>query len=92
MEAPAPNPGNIGLSKYLRESRSGSEFTQAFFAEDQYICERVQKGMQASHGQGGPLVDMERIVVNFHQYLSSRLFDGQASEFFEDPAGAEIWR
>ncbi|MEM7100534.1 MAG: aromatic ring-hydroxylating dioxygenase subunit alpha [Pseudomonadota bacterium] len=84
-------PGTIGRAKYLKESRSGTSFTKAFFAEDQYICERVQKGMRASHGQGGPLVDMERVVVNFHQYLSSRLFNSQPSEFYEDPQGLEIW-
>jgi len=49
------------------------EFTAAFFAEDKMICERVQQGMASTHSHGGSLIEMERVVVDFHQYLASRL-------------------
>ena len=48
---------------------------EAFIAEDKEICERVQRGMHSRHGTGGRLVTMEKPVVDFHQYLASRLFD-----------------
>lgn len=50
------------------------EFTEAFFAEDKDMCERVQRGMYSNRAKGGQLVDMERIVVDFHRYLASRLY------------------
>lgn len=49
------------------------DFTAAFFAEDKMICERVQLGMSATFSSGGSLVEMERIVVDFHQYLAGRI-------------------
>lgn len=61
------------LSIKGRADQSEDEFTAAFFAEDKMICERVQRGMNASHSRGGSLVDMERVVVDFHQFLASRL-------------------
>ncbi|MEM9621632.1 MAG: aromatic ring-hydroxylating dioxygenase subunit alpha [Pseudomonadota bacterium] len=71
--------------------RSNDEFTQAFFAEDKAMCERVQRGMQAQQSKGGKLVDMERVVVDFHQFLSSRLVGAATSAYFEDE-WAERWR
>ncbi|MEM1404076.1 MAG: aromatic ring-hydroxylating dioxygenase subunit alpha [Pseudomonadota bacterium] len=43
------------------------------FAEDQAICERAQKGVRSERSKGGQLVELERAVINFHQYLAKRL-------------------
>ena len=48
-------------------------FVSAFIEEDRAICERVQKGMAARTSQGGRLVPLERVVVDFHHYLGARL-------------------
>lgn len=58
-------------------------FVEEFFQEDKDICERVQQGMNSKLGRGGKLVEMERIVVDFHQYLARRLFDCDASGFVQ---------
>ena len=68
-----------------------SEFTKAFFKEDQDMCERVQRGMSAQRTHGGKLVDMERVVVDFHQFLGTRLSGSAATNLFEDQAAAR-WR
>ena len=61
------------------ERESLDPFTQEFLAEDRWICERGQRGMGSRHSRGGQLVELERIVGDFHQYLGMRLF-GQAPE------------
>ena len=78
---------------YLGEGMAGrsDDFTKTFFQEDQDICERVQRGMNSKLSRGGKLVDMERVVVDFHQFLASRLGDSQPSAYFEDEA-ASLWR
>ncbi len=48
-------------------------FVSAFLEEDRVICERVQTGMAARASNGGRLVPLERVVVDFHHYLGSRL-------------------
>ncbi|MGI9285142.1 MAG: aromatic ring-hydroxylating oxygenase subunit alpha [Pseudomonadales bacterium] len=68
------------------ESADVTEFVSAFFAEDKEICERVQRGMHAKHTKGGQLVELERIVVDFHHYLASRLFGIPPSDSFETAA------
>lgn len=73
------------------ETPGNSEFTQAFFKEDQEMCERVQRGMQSRLASGGKLVDMERVVVDFHQFLASRLGNAAPSPYFEDEQ-ASVWR
>ena len=67
------------------------EFTKAFFLEDKEMCERVQLGMQARLGRGGKLVDLERVVTDFHQYLASRLGGLPSTQRYEDVA-AEQWK
>ncbi|MBE5075099.1 aromatic ring-hydroxylating dioxygenase subunit alpha [Erythrobacteraceae bacterium E2-1 Yellow Sea] len=52
-----------------------SGFTQAFLAEDKWICERNQRSMNSKVGKPGKLVELERVVVDFYHYLNSRLFD-----------------
>lgn len=44
-------------------------FATAFLEEDRAICERVQTGMAARASNGGRLVPLERVVVDFHHYL-----------------------
>ncbi len=41
--------------------------------EDKEICERVQKGMASLRSKGGKLVELERAVVHFHQYVGRQL-------------------
>ncbi|SFC58466.1 aromatic ring-hydroxylating oxygenase subunit alpha [Pseudoalteromonas denitrificans] len=76
--------GSLSPKSMFKEDKQSKAFTEAFFAEDKWICERVQKGMHSKLGLGGKLVEMELSVVDFHQYLSSRLFDTAVDDFFED--------
>ena len=76
--------GAIGTTKATRSSRRAEQFTKDFFEEDRRICERVQRGMGAVKGRGGKLVDMERVVTDFHQFLATRLFDLPPTAFHEE--------
>jgi choline monooxygenase len=58
-------------------------FVAQFLQEDKDMCERVQRGMGSSHHQGGKLLEMERIVVDFHQYLAKHLFNSPTSDLVE---------
>jgi len=77
--------GAIGTKTGTWLSSAGDEFTKRFFEEDRFICERVQNGMRAVKGRGGKLVDLERVVVDFHQFLATRLFDLPPTAFYEEP-------
>ena len=74
-----------GLLEYQVKDFSTEEFqfTAAFLKEDQDICERVQRGMHARQGHGGKLISMECILVDFRQYLASRLFNLSFESFHE---------
>ncbi|WP_461534622.1 aromatic ring-hydroxylating oxygenase subunit alpha [Spongorhabdus nitratireducens] len=74
--------GYLSSKSSGKESKSSKSFTQAFFAEDKVICERVQRGMSSRKGKGGKLVEMERIIVDFHQFLASRLFGSDTDNPF----------
>lgn len=76
--------GSIFPKSVFKEDQQSQAFTQAFFQEDKWICERVQKGMHSKIGKGGKLVEMERSVVDFHQYLAARLFAADTDDFYED--------
>lgn len=67
--------GALSISP-AEEDDSSLAFTQAFFAEDKMICERVQSAMQSHYAGGGPLVELEEVLVNFYQYLQARLAGG----------------
>ena len=67
------------------DDRGTQSFFDAFMAEDRMICERNQQGMRAWHTNGGKLVELERIVVDFHQYLGWRLFGGSAPVHYRSP-------
>ena len=58
------------------------DFDARISAEDRAICENVQRGIRSTRGKGGRLVELERAVVNFHQYLGKRLFDLDHSTHF----------
>lgn len=75
--------GSIGQSKWLVDEPGSQSFTDAFYAEDRQICERLQQGMQSQLADAGPLVDMERVLVDFHQFLGSRLFNLPSSPLYE---------
>ena len=53
--------------------RIAEGYASAFLEEDRAICERAQVGMASRHSQGGRLVPVERVVVDFHHYLGWRL-------------------
>jgi len=55
-------------------SKSEQEFSNAFLQEDKEICEAVQKAMKSKYSKGGKLLEVERIVVDFHNYLAKRMF------------------
>ena len=80
--------GAVFPKSLFKEEQQSLAFTQAFFQEDKWICERVQKGMHSKIGKGGKLVEMERSVVDFHQYLAAMLFDADTDDFYEDEAAA----
>jgi hypothetical protein len=83
-----------GLSDHPVKDFKSSEFqfTEAFLSEDQVICERVQRGMHARKGKGGKLVSLEKILVDFHQYLASRLFHAATDEFIETEQAARFYK
>lgn len=74
-----------GLSEYKVENNDDPEFdfTRAFLEEDKVICERVQRSASTKLGLGGKLVSLEQILVDFHQYLSNRLFQSEPDPFIE---------
>ena len=78
--------GALTEGSYGLEDEDSQAFTAAFFGEDKAICERVQRGMYSQRGRGGKLVEMERVVVDFHQFLASRLFGAATAPFFDRSA------
>lgn len=78
--------GGISLPG-LGEDADEQAFTEAFFAEDKDICERVQEGMGARLSRGGQLVDLEQVVVDLHRYVTTRLFELPAAETMAAPEG-----
>lgn len=83
-------PGGLSEHKITDFGSEEFQFTNAFLTEDKVICERVQRGMHARKSQGGKLVSMEKILVDFHQYLASRLF-GTQPDAFEESEQAKLF-
>mgnify|MGYP000176134060 CR=1 FL=1 len=83
--------GAMTPKSMFKEGKQSKVFTEAFFAEDKWICERVQKGMNSKIGHGGKLVEMEKSVVDFHQYLASRLF-GTPIDAFSEGVNAKLFK
>ncbi|WP_062266148.1 aromatic ring-hydroxylating oxygenase subunit alpha [Endozoicomonas arenosclerae] len=72
------------VSRNLRAPRGlFKKFIDKFLEEDKLISERAYKGMTARATAGGQLVELERIVVDFHQYLAMRLFDAKPDENYK---------
>ncbi len=66
------------VAEWMGADQEGPDpLTREFLEEDRRICERGQRGMASRHSRGGDLVELERIVGDFHQYLGARLFDGK---------------
>lgn len=76
-----------GMSAYqlTPKETAESQFADAFMAEDKVICERVQRGMQSRLAKGGKLVSMEKILVDFRQFLANRIFNTVPDDFIESP-------
>lgn len=70
--------GSSGRNKVIKDDR-----VEEFLKEDKWICERVMKGMRSSLQKGGKLVSMEKILLEFRQFLGNRLFDLKATEYTE---------
>ena len=83
--------GAVAHADMPKGDKASEDFTAAFFAEDKFICERVQRGMTSNASRGGQLVDMERIVVDFHRFWANRLGAGQPTEVFADPEQSPRW-
>lgn len=76
-------PGGLAQAPIKNFNSAEFQFTDAFMLEDKIICERVQKSMHARKAQGGKLVEMERILADFHQYLAKQLFATPTNNFYE---------
>jgi len=81
-----------GMSEHPVKNFNSPEFqfVHAFLAEDKEICERVQRGMYSRKGEGGKLVSLEQILVDFRHYIGSRLF-GTCAEPFREAERATIF-
>lgn len=67
------------LLKYERLPIPGAgALARAFMDEDRTICERVQTGVQSARTASSALLEMERVVGDFHGYLRSRLLGAEA--------------
>jgi hypothetical protein len=66
-----------------REMMAGS--TDAYLKEDQDICERNQRAMRAKCTKGGQLVELERVCVDFQQYLGWKLFEQEPDKLHSAP-------
>ena len=83
--------GTLTTKSNSKEDKQMTKFTADFFAEDKWICERVQRGMYSKAGKGGKLVEMEKSVVDFHQYLAARLF-GTPVDAFSEGENASLFK
>ncbi len=70
------------VQKGYKASSGETGFVKQFLKEDKDICERVQKGMESEFGSPGQLVEMEKIVVDFHQYIANRIFNTKSEEYY----------
>jgi len=75
--------GALTPKSSFKEDKQSQALTEAFFAEDKWICERAQRGMTSKVGSGGKLVELEKPLVDFHQYLASKLFEENTDAFCE---------
>lgn len=76
--------GALGPKPY-KPSKVEAKFTADFFAEDKWICERAQKSMCTRNAVGGKLVELERIVQDFHRYLAVRMSGADVGATYRNP-------
>ena len=72
---PHPSPSTLsGVSKWVGSTaaRVAESVVPDFLPEDKAICERGQRAASGDFDPGA-LVPMERVVVDFHEYLADRL-------------------
>ncbi|WP_372367017.1 aromatic ring-hydroxylating dioxygenase subunit alpha [Candidatus Uabimicrobium sp. HlEnr_7] len=63
-----------GASLTGKQNIIEKRFKKSFFDEDEVIVKNTQAGMHSRLSKGGKLVEMERPLVDFHQYWGRRLF------------------
>ncbi|MEM8501056.1 MAG: aromatic ring-hydroxylating dioxygenase subunit alpha [Pseudomonadota bacterium] len=79
--------GYAAIQDY-KVSKSIDSIGKKIITEDKQICELAQLGTQSRRTKGGRLVEMERAVVDFHQYLGKMMFGKDHSRHFRaDNAG-----
>lgn len=71
-------------------TKMAESFTSAFLAEDKMICERGQRGMEARRSRGGQLVELERIVVDFHHHWAWRVFGDEPVPAWRSPEAGDV--
>lgn len=76
--------GGIYFQDY-KPGKAEAKFVEDFFAEDKWICERAHRAMNTQHHRGGQLVELERIVVDFHHYLADKLFGVEPGARYKNP-------
>ncbi|OIQ19985.1 MAG: hypothetical protein BM556_05725 [Bacteriovorax sp. MedPE-SWde] len=54
--------------------KSIQDFVNKFFKEDEAICERMQESMKSKISSGGKLVELEKVIVDFRQYIAKYSF------------------
>jgi len=67
-----------------------NQFFHAFMSEDKEMCEKVQPAMRARKSEGGQLVEMERTIFDFQQYLGAKLFDQTPAKGWSSPRAVEL--
>ncbi len=76
-----PEQTRVSMAVLVPSGREEDFFTSPFGiesagtvgSEDREICERLQRGMKSRASGPGQLVELERILVDFHHYLAARL-------------------
>ena len=69
--------GVFGLPDSRRETRVvrylSGRINRAVNDEDRWLCTRVQRGLASSSYQPGPLSELERWMLEFHNLLRARI-------------------
>jgi phenylpropionate dioxygenase-like ring-hydroxylating dioxygenase large terminal subunit len=67
------------------------ELTEAFLAEDKFLCERAQRGMTARRSKGGKFVSLERVINDFHQYVNHQMYGAVPKPLWAAPEADEYF-
>jgi phenylpropionate dioxygenase-like ring-hydroxylating dioxygenase large terminal subunit len=67
----------FGVPSARREMRAvrylSDRINASVNAEDKWLCERVQRGLESSSYQPGPLSTIEGCMLEFHDLLRARI-------------------